>query len=102
MSIVVRHHRNKIRCIKNSVGNWLIDEDEIKEHIRIGFKDLYTTELCSALVSYGVSEFAYCHLSDEESARINKKVTEKEIRSSLWSLKAFKALGPDGLHDGFF
>lgn len=99
MSIVVRHHRNKIRCIKNSVGNWLIDEDDT---LRIGLKDLYTTELCSAIVSYGVSEFAYCHLSDEESARINKNVIEKEIRSSLWSLKAFKALGPDGLHDGFF
>ena len=28
--------------------------------------------------------------------------TEDEIRVALWSLKAFKAPGPDGLHAGFF
>ena len=27
---------------------------------------------------------------------------EEEIKSALWSLKTFKALGPDGLHAGFF
>lgn len=26
----------------------------------------------------------------------------EEIRTTLWSLKAFKALGPNGLHMGFF
>ena len=29
-------------------------------------------------------------------------VTEEEIKAALWSLKAFKAPGPDGLHAGFF
>lgn len=29
-------------------------------------------------------------------------VTDLEIAASLWSLKAFKAPGPDGLHVGFF
>lgn len=29
-------------------------------------------------------------------------VTEEEISTALWSLKAFKAPGPDGLHAGFF
>ena len=29
-------------------------------------------------------------------------MTEEEIRAALWSLKAFKASGPDGLHAGFF
>ena len=29
-------------------------------------------------------------------------VTDKEIRIALWFLKAFKALGPDGLHARFF
>ena len=28
--------------------------------------------------------------------------SEEEIKSTLWSLKAFKAPGPDGLHAGFF
>ena len=29
-------------------------------------------------------------------------VTEEEIKAALWSLKAFKAPSPDGLHVGFF
>ena len=29
-------------------------------------------------------------------------VTEEEIKAALWSLKAFKAPSPDGLHAGFF
>lgn len=44
VSTIVRRHRNKIRCIKDATGNWLTGEDEIKEHIRTGFKKLYTTE----------------------------------------------------------
>lgn len=102
MSTVVRCHRNKIRCIKDSVGNLIMNNNEIKEHIRNGFKDLYTTELCSAPMSSAVSEFAYCHLSNEKSCRISKNVTDEEIRSCLWDLKAFKAPGQNGLHAGFF
>ena len=29
-------------------------------------------------------------------------VTEEEISAALWSLKAFKAPGPNGLHAGFY
>lgn len=28
-------------------------------------------------------------------------VSNEDIKASLWSLKAFKALGPNGLHAGF-
>ena len=39
---------------------------------------------------------------DEERTSIIGIATEDEIRAALWSLKAFKAPGPDGLHVGFF
>ena len=29
-------------------------------------------------------------------------VLDEEIRQGLWALKPFKAIGPDGLHAGFF
>ena len=44
VSTLVRRHRNKIRCVKDDSRNWLTGEDEVKEHIRAGFKKLYTTE----------------------------------------------------------
>ena len=37
-----------------------------------------------------------------ERDNISGGVSEEEIKAALWSLKPFKALGPDGLHAGFF
>ena len=41
-------------------------------------------------------------LSDLERDSLSCPVTEEEVKSALWSMKAFKAPGPDGLHAGFF
>ena len=38
VSTLVRRHRNKIKCIKDSVGNWITDENEIKKHIKAVLK----------------------------------------------------------------
>ena len=102
VSTVVRRHRNKIRCIKDAVGNWLTEENEVKEYIRSGFKNLYTTKLRWSTKFSDVSNFSWCYLTDEDRARINYDVTVEEIRASLWALKPFKAPGPDGLHAGFY
>jgi len=40
-------------------------------------------------------------LSEEESEALNHEVSEEEIKGALWSMKPFKALGPNGLHVGF-
>ena len=99
---VVRRHRNKIRCIKDSIGNWILNDLEVKDHIKFGFQRLYSIESSFSPINLDVSKFACSFLSEEDSTRIETKVTEEEIRASLWSFKAFKALGPDGLHVGFF
>ena len=102
ISTVVRRHRNKIRCIKDAVGNWLTDDTEVKEHIRNGFMNLYTTDLSWSTKSSVVSNFSCCFFSDEIRDRIGSEVTMEEIRASLWALKPVKAPGPDGLHAGFY
>ena len=35
---LVRRHRNKIKSIQNSVGEWIMDEEGIKKHILLGFQ----------------------------------------------------------------
>ena len=102
ISTVVRRHRNKIRCIKDAVGNWLTDDTEVKEHIRNRFMNLYTTDLSWSTKSSVVPNFSCCFFSDEIRDRIGSGVTVEEIRASLWALKPFKAPGPDGLHAGFY
>ena len=37
-----------------------------------------------------------------EKESVSGGPSEDEIKAALWSLKPFKALGPDGLHAGFF
>ena len=102
ISTVVRRHRNKIRCIKDAVGNWLTDDTEVKEHIRNRFMNLYTIDLSWSTKSSVVPNFSCSFFSDEIRDRIGSGVTVEEIRASLWALKPFKAPGLDGLHAGFY
>ena len=102
VSTLVRRKRNQIRAIKNYMGEWISDENEVKEFMRRGFSDVYTSSLC--LVPRqppSVSQWQI-RLSNEDRDSISGGVTEEEIKTALWSLKAFKAPGPDGLHAGFY
>ena len=38
----------------------------------------------------------------EERDQVLKEFSIQEVKDSLWSLKSFKAPGPDRLHVGFF
>lgn len=49
VSTLVRRKQNKILAIKDYVGKWIYEENDIKEFIRTGFGELYTTTLVSAL-----------------------------------------------------
>ena len=43
MSTLIKRKRNKITTIKNSVGEWLLDEKEVKDYVQKGFQDIYTS-----------------------------------------------------------
>ena len=102
VTTVVRCHRNKIRGIKDSVGNWILNDLEIKDHIKAGFQKLYSTKSLFSPIASDVSEFACNYISKEDNARIDIEVSNEEIRDGLWSLKAFKAFSLNGPHAGFF
>ena len=89
-------------AIKNSVGDWIHEENDIKEFIRSGFNGIYATS--HETVSREEPSFFQCQVSlpDGDRESISGKVTETEIKAALWSLKPFKAPGPNGLHAGFF
>ena len=48
ISTLVRRKRNTISAIMSTTGEWVHDENEVKEVIRNGFAKLYSTSLCSA------------------------------------------------------
>ena len=93
---------NHIASIKDERGLWLSDESEVMEHFRSGFVSLYTTSLEAAfrVPSHDVSW--QIHFSEQAKASMGAMVTMEEIKDALWSMKPYKAPGPDGLHAGFF
>ena len=78
------------------------NENEVKEMIRNGFSKLYSTSLCSAPSHIQPDSTWHACITDKDRDSLDADVIDKEIRTSFWSLKAFKAPGPDGLHTGFF
>ena len=82
----------------SSFGEWLHSKREVKKAIWSGFSELYTTSHSYFILNVLVGATWQARLSDEEKDSIEGGVTDDEIKAGLWSLKAFKAPGPDGLH----
>ena len=72
------------------------------EHFRNGFISLYTTSLEEASWVPRQNVCGHVYLSEEVKDLIGGMVTLEEIKDALWSMKPYKAPGPDGLHAGFF
>ena len=102
VSALAHRKRNLITAIKNDAGEWLSEEIEVANHIREEFINIYTTSQEAATYDFNYNLQWQTKLSSEEKNSISRLVTEEEIRAALWSLKAFKAPGLDGLHAGFF
>ncbi|KAL0006038.1 hypothetical protein SO802_013599 [Lithocarpus litseifolius] len=102
ISALARRKRNHIASVKNSVGEWITDERDVMEHFRSGFISLYTTAQSKAVWCTNHTSTWQVQLSEEDNFKIAKGVSSAEIKEALWSMKAFKAPGPDGLHAGFF
>lgn len=100
--MLARRKRNLISTVKNEVGDWLLEEREVMNHFREGFMSLYS--ISQEFAGWGIDYHSQWQpkLTDEEMDSINHMVTDEEISTALWSMKAYKAFGPDGLHAGFF
>lgn len=97
-SALVRQRRNRISCMKDRAGNWIQGDREIVEFIRNGYAELFSFSHSHAIRSIWNPPFWHNHLSDTETEKLTFPVSNEDIAASLWSLKAFKAPGPNSLH----
>ena len=101
LSTIVRRSANKISCVKLENGEWIYDLDQIKHYFREGFLKFYTTE--SLLSTKDMTlEMACCRLLAHKAVGLASIPLNAEILVALKSMTPYKALGPDGLHAGFF
>ena len=54
VSTLVKRHRNKTRTLKNFVGEWITNEEGVKEYILSGFKEIFQTELLTSPFDFEV------------------------------------------------
>lgn len=102
MSTIVRRRRNHILCIINDVDKWIQNVAEVIDFIRKGFIHLFTSSLASDSLNPIPPSQWQATFTEEERDILSLLVTYVEIKEGLWSMKAYKAPGPNGLHEGFF
>ena len=78
MNSVVRRQRNKIRCLKDGMGEWIVEEEAMKEHILNGFMKLYSTGLEMSYRSFAISEFSGSFLSEADRNWMGREVSDED------------------------
>ena len=102
ISTLNRRSQNKIVCIQNADGLWEEDVDRVKEIFLEGFAKLYSSEqVFSPRIPINIFVQGN-RLSKSEAVNLTLVPMDAKILFALNSMKAFKALGLDGLHAGFF
>lgn len=99
---LVNGRKNKIRGLKNSEGEWTFNQREIGELVNGYFKSLYRSGKDSYVRRLEYREGLSFQEIAELTRALSAPISNKEVWGALRCLKLYKALGPDGLHPGFF
>ncbi|XP_021857652.1 uncharacterized protein [Spinacia oleracea] len=94
-----RKTRNEIKFIQDKNGNWISDQDEIKQDINQHFQELFKANT-QCLGRIEIPEHLRdlpCKLTDEHIQILNKPFTEGEVRDAVFQIGGLKAPGPDGV-----
>lgn len=83
VSTLVRRHRNKIKSIKNLVGEWIIEEDVVKNFIMSGYSEIFETSHLYSTSDPEIENFSCYFLSNEDKELLNALVTKEEIKQGL-------------------
>lgn len=102
MSTLIRRKHNKILNLKDNQGEWITNIHAVMEFVRSSCITLFSTDLVVAPREVPPSEYICPQISETEAQVLNLPIHTNEIKHALWSLKASKAPGPDGLHAGFY
>lgn len=98
-----RHARNTITHLWDEHGTKVEDVEKIKEVVVDFYKELLGTNHSTFHEGKAtrVSQLITPHLPVEQVVMLAKDITAEEIRSTMFSMKANKAPGPDGFTSDF-
>ena len=100
LSAVVRQWKNKVAAIRNDVGDWIIDKDQIKEYMASYISSLFSDD--GIAVSTDIPVDVFPELPPQSWASLSKPFSHLEIEEVVKNLGALRAPGPDGFQALFF
>lgn len=97
---VFRRKKQRIESLQDGNGNWISDQDTLKQMAQSFFQTLYTDDVPTD------SQFAirgcFPMLDDDEWNRIKSPVSHLEVKNALFDMGGLKAPGADGYRAIFY
>lgn len=100
LTTLKRRIRNHITALKDTNGNWINDEHQLKSMITNFYNDLYQTSHLYSQKTHESSNFNT--LSNTSIDALIQPLTDIETMQAVFSFNPHKSPGPDGLHPLFF
>ncbi|XP_028791002.1 uncharacterized protein LOC114746888 [Neltuma alba] len=95
-----RRRRNRIKALKNQLGNWVDDTDQIKSLATEFFSDLFKNNSQKA-----ETHLSHCQFAPLDSTCLQdpqRDISNEEIKGAIFSMGPLKSPQPDGLNPLFF
>jgi hypothetical protein len=97
---VNRRRRNNIVMLRDTSGNWTDNAAQLQGMVNDFYKHLFALEHTSN--DWADSVVSYPRLEDAELLELEADIKFEEVRRAVFSMKPWKAPGPDGFPAGFF
>lgn len=96
----IRKSRGNNLTLQNDSGDWITDNQELKELAVHYFNDIFTTTLSG---NYRCANFTNSVMvSDLDCKDLGRPITLDEIRYNLFQMDPIKGPGPDGIQLVFY
>lgn len=83
ISALVQPKRNRILAIQNNVDEWIVEERDVMNFIRRGFKDLFTTSISFSHSLASPPSRWQVFLSNQGHESFITPISEEEIKAAL-------------------
>ncbi|KAM2666646.1 hypothetical protein EV2_018455 [Malus domestica] len=93
LSTIIRRRRNKIEGLWNNDGVWVEDKEDLKQIAVHHFCSLFAYSFYGT--SNGVMPNLFSYVDQSLLGALKEDVSLQEVKDSLFSIGALKALGPD-------
>ncbi|PNX73217.1 ribonuclease H [Trifolium pratense] len=97
---VARRRKNNILMLKDSEGHWVDDAKKLQEMVNDFYKILFSNN--NIACDWSQSEITYPMLERNYMDRLNAPINNEEVKCAIFSMKPWKAPGPDGFPAGFY